>query len=285
MIYERSPKPTPDTSPHVAQEASEAYVHSDADWFIVADREVNGVKYTRLGKSVGEGDDARLIFKDVLAADDELAVDRERLRERQVEGLGREAVHIVLDSSVASTEEIRKERLKKLFAFPVAKGRDRWGNNLDIRREVTAQSAADAATAYRYLDDVDVKDMIKRYANGAWKEEDMAEVVRANDELRNELGLYLLEKMDSMTHLPARMYATMTKGPDTVGYGTNLNSREYATLLALSMLDGTFKADLASQKRDMIEMRHGEVRQGQHRYTALKLLGLDTSPLARINRT
>ncbi|MBC7764115.1 hypothetical protein H7Y29_00185, partial [Microbacteriaceae bacterium] len=168
------------------------------------------------------------------------------------------------------------------LAFPEAGGRVRFGIDYDMRLRVTAQSAEDAKIAYRYLDDATVREMIRKYAGDAWRENEMAKVLRENDDLRLEVGEYLLGKLETLTHLPSRMYLDMTKNSGEEGYDRNLKSKEYATLIALSMLDGTFKSERATG--DPVEMRHGSVTTGEHRYTALKLLGLDQSPVARIKK-
>ena len=88
-----------------------------------------------------------------------------------------------------------------------------------------------------------------------------------------------MDKMKSSSlRLPDRLIRNQQKRPGYRGYDAvpDLSGREYATLLALSMLDGTFKP---SRTGDAIEVsKYGDVLQGQHRYAALKLLGLDTSP-------
>lgn len=157
--------------------------------------------------------------------------------------------------------------------MPDPQGRDRFGNDLDRRLKVTEQSQMDAAMAYRFSDQ-DVKDIVGPYAreqHGAWREADMAKVLRDDSGLRLRLGMHLLDKIDTVGRLPKRFYGSATKNPNYVGY-RNMTSREYAALLALSMLDGTFKAPSAS---DPIESEYGDIIRGQHRYAAMKVLGID----------
>jgi hypothetical protein len=186
------------------------------------------------------------------------------------------------DKQEASPENPERARLERLFAFPEARGRDKWGNDLDVRMKVTPESAKDASTAFRYLEDDTVRDLIKRYAGEKWREDDMAEVLRENNELRVELGAYLLTKLDTLQHLPSRFYGQQLKNPNEGGYEGNMTSQEYAALLAVSMLDGTFKTERT--RHDPIEMQYGEVIRGQHRYAALRLLNLERSPLADIKQ-
>ena len=186
------------------------------------------------------------------------------------------------DGQEASPEDPERVRLERLFAFPEVRGRDKWGNDLDVRMKVTPESAKNASMAFRYLEDDTVRDLIKRYAGEKWREEDMAEVLRENNELRVELGAYLLTKLDTLQYLPSRFYSRQLKNPNEGGYEGNMTSQEYAALLAVSMLDGTFKAERA--RHDPIEMQYGEIIRGQHRYAALRLLDLERSPLADIKQ-
>ena len=168
------------------------------------------------------------------------------------------------------------ERIKKLFAFPESRGKDRFGNSLDERRRVTATSEQDAAFAYRFAPD-DIRQMIRARAGDKWQEADMPAVLRNDDVLRAQIGEYLLEKAKTDHYMPARIAGNEQKRPSHRGYEyANLSSQEYAALLAVSMLDGTFKSD--GGRSDPIELSYGQAVRGQHRYAALQLLGLDRSP-------
>lgn len=178
-------------------------------------------------------------------------------------------------ASTADPEEERRQAYyRELFRLPDPQGKDRFGNDLDRRLKVTEQSQADAAMAYRFSDQ-DIKAIVGPYArehHGVWREEDMAKVLRDDPELRVQLGVYLLEKLETVGPLPKRFYGSATKNPNYVGY-RNMTSREYAALLALSMLDGTFKNPSGS---DPIESKYGDIIRGQHRYAAMRILGIDT---------
>lgn len=178
--------------------------------------------------------------------------------------------------------EQRQKYLHELFALPDPQGKDRFGNDLDRRLKVTEQSKADAALAYRFADG-DIKSIVGEYAreyHGAFREEQMANVLFQDEALRLRLGEYLLEKIeqnDIKRSLPSRFFRPDDmKNPNYVGY-KKMTSQEYAAVLALSMLDGTFKAP--SGDSDPIESEYGDIIRGQHRYAALRLLGIDRSPV------
>ena len=101
--------------------------------------------------------------------------------------------------------------------------------------------------------------------------------MRNNKDLRIEVGVYLLAKIDRLFHqMPERIQDDTEKKPSTEGYNhiPVMTSREYATLLAISMLDGTF--DDKRVGGDTIEYREGtdKVILGQHRAAAQKLISL-----------
>jgi hypothetical protein len=107
---------------------------------------------------------------------------------------------------------------------------------------------------------------------------DIKELLRTDDELRVKLGEFLLQKQDALTYLPGRFHRDgQKKNANYSGYPRGLSSREYAALLALSMLDGTYKKSLS----DPIEIEYGEAIRGQHRYVAMMTLGVERSPLSR----
>lgn len=81
-----------------------------------------------------------------------------------------------------------------------------------------------------------------------------------------------------MPGIPERVVCNSQKRPSTRGYDvvTDLSSREYAALLALSMLDVTYKPKRTTS--DPIDILAGEVMRGQHRFAAIELLGLERTP-------
>jgi len=189
------------------------------------------------------------------------------------------------EASERLREQQERARLEKLFAFPDKRGADKYGNSLAERARFTDQSEEDASFAYRFAKgDSMIAELFSKYKGDKWREEDMPSVLRDNNALRVELGSYLLAKLKTLNRLPSRFYMKDNlKNPNHPGYGDKMTSVEYATLLALSMLDGTFKSERA--RYDQIEMnKYGDVTVGQHRYAALAVLGLEHTQLAKIKR-
>lgn len=168
-------------------------------------------------------------------------------------------------------------RLRLLSAKPQPQGRDRFGNNLDGRLETTPQSLEDAALAYRFASD-EVKEIIQEYTtDDIWRESDMYQLVKDNDELRFKLMQYLVRRLDDMSHhLPERLRHNTEKSINYPGYD-KMSSQEAAAVLALEMLGGTYK-----RTTDEIRIsKYGEVIYGQHRWGAMCALGLEGTQYAQ----
>ncbi|MCB9819776.1 hypothetical protein H6796_00500 [Candidatus Nomurabacteria bacterium] len=190
-----------------------------------------------------------------------------------------DGAHRVKDIKQVSPEDAKYLlRMERIFKFPEKMGKDRFGNNLDSRIERSEDSKEAAVFAYRYISDPKIKEIIRSSAGDLWREEEMQEVLRKNDTVRLELGLYLLDKFESVSYLPRRVMLDSEKNGNHAGYESGLSSREYAALLALSMLDGSF--NYSSTRHDPINRRYGDVESGQHRYAAAQVLGLEKTPYA-----
>ena len=167
-------------------------------------------------------------------------------------------------------ERIKQLRYEAIFSVPTPKGRDRFGNDLDKRLKVTEESLSDAVLAYRFSDS-EIKKIIDKYkTDEVWREEDVNSLVRTNNELRVELGKCLLARLGKDSYLPYRVMIDEQKNINYIGY-PQVSSREASALFALAMLDGTFKRS----KHDPIVVKYGDVQIGQHRWAALKALGID----------
>ena len=230
-------------------------------------------KFFRVRKFEQHGDELRQLEKDVSLSRLE-AWQEEYDRQRK---LGQRAVgKAVADALPVEPQEVvdpYAARIRELAKFPEPKGRDRFGNNLDGRRQVTEQSAADAALAIRFVDE-DIKDLFFRHrTDDLWREEDMAELLRTDETLRVELFKLLDEKIKKTHYLPRRIYTNSQKNINYPGYPRDLSSQEAAVLLGIAMLDGTFK-----RTSDPIEVVHGDVIIGQHRAAAIKVMGLRGKP-------
>jgi hypothetical protein len=101
----------------------------------------------------------------------------------------------------------------------------------------------------------------------------VVDTLRTTSALRYELGSYYLrDKLPTMIErLPSQVAADDQKVPSHVGYDhiPNLRSQEYAAMLTLSMLDGTFEDPGA----DTIKLdASGGVELGQHKAVANMLI-------------
>jgi hypothetical protein len=155
----------------------------------------------------------------------------------------------------------------------------------EIRREqennysvVTNQSRAQAAARLQLAGTKDavIHEIIENYRESSVTPKsdlDLVDSIRADADLRYELGDYLYnEKLYRRLHMmPNRVKANSEKNIKNRGYDgrKRFTSQEYAVLLALSMLDGTFQ----DPGTDRIELAaNGQVKSGQHRAAAEELL-------------
>lgn len=196
---------------------------------------------------------------------------------------------------VKTAEVRRQERLDKLFA-PIEVDseqdhEDDYARLLDpdteltysiqdaaVRkkgRHVTEQSIRDATLE---LNSASAKDAIlEQLLAGAGKASlrDISAQLRTDPLLRKAVGTYLLEKTERIGYrLPPRVARNAQKNPGSKGYeslrGLGLKSYEYTALLALSMLDGTFRAEAEDPISE--SARNGTMQNGQHRTAARQVL-------------
>lgn len=199
--------------------------------------------------------------------------DREKEIERPIAPrIARDAGSIALENTVAVSNaegerEAKMAHMQRLFAFP-----DVHDDRMHTRTATTKESLRDALDAYIATSD-DIKRIVNQFADGGYmRQADVAAAIRDNDELRLELGKSLLDKLSHTQFLPSRLNNdSEIKRPNVQGYDEQMTSKEYAALLAISMLDGTYK----DSPGDKIYIdRYGEVRNGQHRYAAQEVLGI-----------
>ncbi|MDQ3065309.1 MAG: hypothetical protein M3Q36_03505 [bacterium] len=130
-------------------------------------------------------------------------------------------------------------------------------------RVPTAESLSAALNVISGPIDPRIKELV---VGGA---EELRDTVRNNGEVREALAGYLLAKIGKVPHMPHRVTFNEPKSPNVPGYATyKIPGQEYAVLLALSMLDGSFQGDGA----DTILMHGKTAEQGQHRFAARLLL-------------
>lgn len=182
------------------------------------------------------------------------------------------------------TEE--EKRLERLFTLPKETEVDKYGQSKRERAVVTTQSEQDAATVFRYAKNNTIDGLFNEYKRDLWQEKDMPRVLRENPELRVKLGGYLLEKIRTLDHVPDRFsqLERTLKSPAHPGYADlQLTSEEYSAMLALSMLDGTFKWE-KTRHDPIIVNQYGEGELGQHRLVALMALGIANKGLFPVKR-
>ena len=161
-------------------------------------------------------------------------------------------------------QQMVKERLrdqeKHKYSVVTEQSRDRAIQRLDSARRADIGIDEIIAKYQRELDISDPKDVV--------------DMIRKNADVRYDLGTYLLkEKLPRRMHMmPERIARNTQKNPHHRGYQQvgALSSQEYATLIALSMIDGSYQEPGAGDPiyRDSA----GTPIQGQHRAAAEELL-------------
>lgn len=123
--------------------------------------------------------------------------------------------------------------------------------------------------------DLKIKDIIHRYnGNQDLATEATMDTIRSNKYLRVELGAYFLTKLgDLKDSLPSRVAKNEFKNSTMSGYNQipKLRSREYASLLALAHLDGTFDPN-KSASEEITYDAEGNIKTGQHRAASESLI-------------
>lgn len=143
-----------------------------------------------------------------------------------------------------------------------------------INREVSSSSLEYAQMTIEGNIDPTVKRIIAEFSEGATQTTDLVNNIRTNPRLRERLALYFMDKIKlNLNDMPERVQRDAQKKPNHKGYEklSYTTSREYASLLALSMLDGTFKFE-ATKTDPIVRDGNGEVEVGQHRAAAEILL-------------
>ena len=109
---------------------------------------------------------------------------------------------------------------------------------------------------------------------------DMLKKLREDQETSSEIKDYISLKLEQNLHkMPARIFENSDKNyknPNYPGYenANKLTSREYAIILAESMINGSFNFDYSKSSPIFINSNN-EVEVGQHRVAALYSLGFN----------
>lgn len=166
--------------------------------------------------------------------------------------------------------------LEKPYEIPYAERRY-YPEVTTESREASKQRLADIR-----MTDIEVDRILDRHgaAIDADKRTEVIERIRTDAALRYDLGVHFLDKIQTLYRkMPDRIRDDTDKNPSFGRYpnelreliksGRPLGGREYASLLALSMLDGTY----SERPSDPIEYGYdGRAVQGVHRAAAELLL-------------
>lgn len=126
--------------------------------------------------------------------------------------------------------------------------------------------------------DIHVRDLLLEYADPATYPRGVVERVHTDADLRFALARYFLAKIEAnLSKMPRRVAINQQKNPNHPGYPGYITGREYAALLAISMLDGSFDQESVGRGDDITYTKdtREEVVLGQHRAAANLLLHND----------
>jgi hypothetical protein len=138
-------------------------------------------------------------------------------------------------------------------------------------RFVTDESLADSVNLFSDTIDPTIQAIVSKFLPGK-NGRDAVDGIRTNRALRYGLAQYFLTKIDMNEHnMPGRVLNDQGKTPNFVGYAdAKMTGREYAALLAISKLDGTFKKDRETNELD--RNPDGSYKTGHHRTAADMIL-------------
>jgi hypothetical protein len=155
----------------------------------------------------------------------------------------------------------------------------------------SAEQINDSLTRMREAEhDPIIEAIITKHVGGGSRDASTVELMRTNADLRYELGSYLLR--DKIPHmrinrshdLSERVFYAGEKSPNHKGYNRlgKVRSDEYAVMIALSMMDGTYQK---TGPADAIERKDGKVITGMHRAGAAAVLSRDSMSAKYIEST
>lgn len=226
--------------------------------------------------------------------DNDITVPRSELLQKSSRNIGALATHTEQPDHIQEVKKSRlTERQQELFApFIESENEDDidYARFLDPNADFTNLKVEDAAVrnegrapsddsverAEIMLEapslDFNVKQIISRSNPNLRNKEDIIKFVREDASVREELASYFLQKVATLPNMPARIVANGMKSTGFKGYEgkPQPTSQEFASLLALSMLDGTFKQESVAD--GIVKNSDGEVVLGQHRYAAEAIL-------------
>lgn len=142
------------------------------------------------------------------------------------------------------------------------------------------QAAANEKLASALQSDHTLKSLIENYVkeNNIGDPTALSSAIRENKDLRIQVGEHLQDKLKrNVDIMPDRVRDNDQKSIRQDGYqrfGNKLPSQDYVVLLALSMLDGRFDPKWISDGSINVDPVTGRVNDGQHRWSAEKILSI-----------
>lgn len=182
---------------------------------------------------------------------------------------------IVSKRAQQENERAAEKRLERIFSTPAtldSRGRSR-------EQLMTEESIREAILTLPKVQDKIINSIIGKHLTPEVNSyENLVGFIRENSALRLELGKYLMQKVhEHRSIMPARLQQSHgEKSPSHPGYDDKLGNDEYAALLAISMLDGTFisKRSLSDPVEFVDRRNDTAINGGQHRLAAVQLLNL-----------
>jgi hypothetical protein len=143
----------------------------------------------------------------------------------------------------------------------------------DLRLPTLASEGLAANEFEGYQIDPVIMELVNRSLGGGGTSLDKVRQVRTDAGLREVLARYFLHKISvNLRVMPDRVAKNVEKAGPTDSYPRKLSSREYASILAVSMLDGSFKG--SGSDEIVLDEKTNIAIQGQHRYAADLLVHL-----------
>ncbi|MBC7868906.1 hypothetical protein H7X69_01885 [Candidatus Saccharibacteria bacterium] len=125
--------------------------------------------------------------------------------------------------------------------------------------------------------DIGLKEILKKYSF-AEASLDAVDAIRTDKNVRYDVGVYLLDKLNNAVKRNPRGYgdrlvANGQKRSDNHSrFAADTTSREYATCIALAMLDGSFNGDRQLADDNLKHDSNGKIINAQHRDAARSIL-------------
>lgn len=125
--------------------------------------------------------------------------------------------------------------------------------------------------------DRELQDILLKYSQFTPSLETV-DALRTNKDLRYDVGTHLLNKLDMLASMHPELFGnrilnnTMKNNNFNKMTPSNITTRQYATTLALAMIDGSFNGDKQASDDVTMYNEQGKIIYGQHRDAARTIL-------------